>query len=265
LDAFYDRILLDIEGDEDQEYARLALQWLAIAARPLKLEELVEAVIIRPQNEPYVDDEDRFMEYKDILEVLPSGLVSIVIVPRGSDDEIDEDSGTDDSSGEEGNDDECAEEVATHQYDDDHGGSGPSGGSREEEAEAQYGGNVQEAEEIGTKIMAQFAHFSVKEYLVSVRIVDGPALKYHISEISAHRVYWRILLCVLNLLGQPKAGDNETNLYRFSTAPLCGQLLAVSYAYITIAGDGSSSAKLGSGLLVERVVCLACLGSSWFR
>jgi hypothetical protein len=87
LDDFYNRILLDIRK-EDQEFAYRALQWISFAARPLSLKELAEAVIISPEREPCLDDEDRFMDSKDLLDILPSGLVSSVDVPLDFYDEI---------------------------------------------------------------------------------------------------------------------------------------------------------------------------------
>jgi len=81
LDTFYDRILFDIQDEDDQEIAVRALRWLGGAARPISLEELAEAVIIRPDAVPYVCDEDRFLDYKELLEILPSGLVAAIPAP----------------------------------------------------------------------------------------------------------------------------------------------------------------------------------------
>jgi hypothetical protein len=78
LDTFYDRILLDIQEEDDQEIAIRALKWLAAAARPISLEELAEAAIIQPETYPYVCDGGRFLDHKDLLEVLPSGLVTTI-------------------------------------------------------------------------------------------------------------------------------------------------------------------------------------------
>jgi len=77
LDAFYDRIILEIP-EEDQHYANRALQWIAFAARPLSLKELAEAVIISPENEPCLRDEDRIMDSEGLLDIIPSGLIRAV-------------------------------------------------------------------------------------------------------------------------------------------------------------------------------------------
>ncbi|TVY18948.1 hypothetical protein LARI1_G002429 [Lachnellula arida] len=102
LDAFYDRIILEIT-DEDQEYANRALQWIAFAARPLSLKELAEAVIISPEHEPCLRDEDRLMDSKDLLDIIPSGLIRTVRVELGRDDTIED---TFDSSSEQEDTDE---------------------------------------------------------------------------------------------------------------------------------------------------------------
>jgi hypothetical protein len=99
LDDFYNRILLNIRK-QDQKPAIRALQWLAFAARPLSLKELGEAIIISHEREPCLDDEDRFMDSKDLLDILSSGLVSAVRVPLGFHDEIHCDFSEDDKGGE---------------------------------------------------------------------------------------------------------------------------------------------------------------------
>ena len=237
LDGFYDRILLSIE-EADQEHARLALQWLAFAARPISLEELAEAVIIRREDEPYVNDEDRFLDYKDILEILPSGLVSIVISNEGhleyesdsvrehdsdsdreydsdSDSEYDSDSDIDNanSEGEEEHKDVYeqrsqqsndsvkvrfgSDSDREHDLDSDIGYANSEGEEENKDVDEQRsqqsndsfkdGPEVKDegkAKNIKSKLMVQFAHFSVKEYLTS----DRSGLKYHIDEISANKV-----------------------------------------------------------------------------
>ena len=175
LDEFYNRILLDIE-EPDQEHARLALRWLAFAARPISLKELAEAVIIRCNDEPYVNDEDRFLDYKDILEILPSGLVSKVAVLRGSSEDyfeydLDSDSEYANSEAEEENKDVDEHEQRHQQRND----------SFKDKPEVQ---NEGKAKDIKSRLLVQFAHFSVKEYLIS----DRSGLKYHIDEISANKV-----------------------------------------------------------------------------
>ena len=78
LDEFYDRILLQIE-EEDREQAHIALQWIAFAVRPITLGELAEAIIVNPHTEPALDEDDRVLHCKTLLDFLPAGLVSTVV------------------------------------------------------------------------------------------------------------------------------------------------------------------------------------------
>jgi ankyrin repeat domain-containing protein 50 len=176
LDAFYDRILMEIEDDYEQAY--LALQWLAFTPRPISLKELAEAVVIRPDEEPYLNEEDRFLDYKSLLEILPSGLVSAVHGARGTDDYILEVSDSEDADilGErEGEDLISVKEIIREDKNGDNWWSATGCRTKHEIAAMK------------TKIMVQFAHYSVKEYLESKRIGMGFATKYQINELSAHR------------------------------------------------------------------------------
>jgi hypothetical protein len=81
LDSTYERILASIDPSLADE-ATAALKWLAYASRPLFLEELAEACIIRPDNaEPF--EEDQRLNGLDILELLP-GLTRIDPAPDPS-------------------------------------------------------------------------------------------------------------------------------------------------------------------------------------
>lgn len=81
LDSTYERILTNIDPSLTNE-AMSVLQWLACASRPLFLEELAEARIIRPgDSDPF--DEDQRISPLDILEVLP-GLTKVDPAPDPS-------------------------------------------------------------------------------------------------------------------------------------------------------------------------------------
>lgn len=75
LNEFYNHMLLAIEA-EDQEYAHRALQWIAFSVRPISLEELSEAIVVQPESNPYLNNEDRFMDPQDVLNILPSGFIT---------------------------------------------------------------------------------------------------------------------------------------------------------------------------------------------
>ena len=74
LDETYARILLRIYGSYRQ-FAFTALQWLVFSERPLRIEELAEAVVIDTESETLFDPEDRFPDPYDILTIL-SGLIT---------------------------------------------------------------------------------------------------------------------------------------------------------------------------------------------
>ena len=74
LDETYDRILSNI-AESDIQDARSILQWLAFSARPLTVQEVAEAAIVRPGDNP-VDPGDRLYDALDVLRICP-GLISM--------------------------------------------------------------------------------------------------------------------------------------------------------------------------------------------
>jgi hypothetical protein len=77
LDAFYERILQDIDK-RDQQQAFTALQWLSFAVRDISVDELAEVIIVRLEQVPYLDVNEHFADSKDVLKILPAGLTSKV-------------------------------------------------------------------------------------------------------------------------------------------------------------------------------------------
>lgn len=124
LDATYDRILASIDSSLAYE-ASSALQWLACASRPLFLEELAEACIIRPKGSTPLEEDQR-LNPMDVLEVLP-GLTKVE----------------------------------------------PS--------------HISSMDFRPQKYIISLAHFSVKEYLFSQRILTGSARSYKISSDLAQQ------------------------------------------------------------------------------
>jgi hypothetical protein len=253
LDAFYDRILLEIDNGEDPKLAYLALQWLAFAARPVSLKELAEAVMVRPESEPYLTDKGRFLDYKDLLQILPSGLVSAINVPRGSDDDIFVYSDTDDRDNEgeidhkdsstyskgddvdyhdesvrgspifhtDGDGDENLEYSTTssEKHDDKFYFEGSHSfnnariirmediyrvAANETQDDQQDEVQSHEAGDVLSKVMVQFAHFSVEEYLTSVRISKSPASSYHMDEVPAQKYLAQVCFAYLIYVGGRK-------------------------------------------------------------
>ncbi|KAF4634189.1 hypothetical protein G7Y89_g3916 [Cudoniella acicularis] len=192
----------DIEHEDDQKHARRALQWLAFAAQPISLKELEEAVIVQVDDEPYLNEEEQFMDFKDILEILPAGLVKTIStfyaqfkpeadseVGRVDSDVVDE---TKTTEGEQNSSDMNEDGDDVKQVDDVENSSHTDKKPKEETGTE----NRKES-----KLMVQFAHFSVKEYLVSARVASGPRSKYYIdsraSELEIIQVCFAYLLELL--------------------------------------------------------------------
>lgn len=117
LEETYSRILINIPEDY-REDACTALRWLTFSERPLKLDELLEALLVVPSRDPPYNPEDRLSDPHGNLEILP-GLVSI---------------------------------------------------SKGEDSESE-----------GIRL----AHFSVKEYLLSNKVRNGPTADFGTSLITA--------------------------------------------------------------------------------
>lgn len=144
LDETYERMLSNI----DEIYIDDALnflQWLAFAQRPLTLAELAEAVAVKLSDDGNDEVETVCEEYlEDPLNIL-GGLVSVI--PRNDDwDDVSEVSSTVSE----------ADTIATAQS------------SRDSLTETS---NLRE-------ITVRLAHFSVKEYLVSKRVIDSKARRF---------------------------------------------------------------------------------------
>jgi hypothetical protein len=185
LDEFYDRILLQIE-EEDREQAHVALQWIAFAARSIRLEELAEAIIVNPHTEPALDEEHRVLDCKTLLDFLPAGLVSTVVTYSLG-------SSWDSSLG--------SSSISDTQHfseDNEEEGSHPSRSDRSESLE-----------DDSSKTIIQFAHFSVKEYLVSTRILDGSAPSFQVQEMATHSLIAKTCFAYMLWLGsrEPKITD----------------------------------------------------------
>lgn len=155
LDETYTRILEAI-ADDDREIAVVALQWLAFSFRPLTIEELAEATIVRPTQEPAVDINNRFRDPLDIWRILSS--LATLLRQRN---QVDEDCFSDDSLEGHGIDMEDLEEIDV----DDFEGLQPS-----------------------VDCFITLGHFSVKEYLVSNRL----PYSVHQFTMNPRRVHKRL-------------------------------------------------------------------------
>lgn len=146
LDSYYARILLDIYEDFAQE-AQRALQWISFSPHPLKAAELAEAMIIHPEYDGCLDEDDR-TDPASIFEILPAGLITAVRGPlwnphRGQD-----------------------------------------------------------------QLFIQLAHFSVKEYLTSDRVLNSPACKFHFGETTARITIATSCMAYLLFIGRSIANKD---------------------------------------------------------
>lgn len=162
LEAFYDRMLQEIDDLNDQYYTHRAFLWLAFAACPVILEELAEAVVILPQSsQPMSLEEARLFKCTELLRTVPAGLISAV--PASAKDE----------------------EVPwlDHYF-----------GPRED------GG--QESSTTISGMIAQFSHFSVKEYLYSKQNSAGILAQYQLTSPMANSHILAICIAYLLVVGR---------------------------------------------------------------
>lgn len=154
LDETYQRILQKIEPD-DFEDARAILKWVAFAERPLTLEEVAEAAVVR-DNHVLLEHEDKLLDLTDVLHIC-RGLLSI-----------------------------STESIII-------------------------------CKTLHSRQVVRFAHFSVKEYLISKRIVDGSAAFFAISAELAQSQIAQCCLSVLLENGQQGADQPDARaLLRYS-------------------------------------------------
>jgi ankyrin repeat protein len=173
---------------ENSIFVYRALQWIAFAGRPLMLHELAEAVIFDPDQSFSIDD--RFMDCNSLLEMIPAGLVSTTPgkFTRYRD-----------------------EILISREQDTDEGNSD---------------GEVLGFDKYNT-CKIRLAHFSVKEYLVSDRIIKGPANLYSIDENLVHKTIVKCCFRYFMHIGDSRPQPHARLLYQF---PLLHHA-SISWAY----------------------------------
>jgi len=162
LDSLYGRMLLEIDPAH-QKHAIAGLQWLSSSARPLYLDELTEAISMTPNEPPIFSPQKRLWDISEILRILPAGLVTVT-----------RDASADTQS--------ISQSISDN-----------------EATKLLWARGINDQHSILRRpAQIQFAHFSVKEYLVSTRLSQGRASKYFVNEILAHRVLSEICLLYLS-------------------------------------------------------------------
>ena len=159
----YDRILFNIPQD-CREMARSAFQWLAFSRRPMTLGEVAEAIIVNRHQQSF-DTENRLFDVHNLLDIC-SSLVSL--------------------GGQ-----LCSDET----FDVD-GKHFMNYSDRKEcfNLESQLG----QKEAIDDRKEIRFAHYSVKEYIVSDTIKEGPARAFAVVDASAQEYMAEV--CIKYLL-----------------------------------------------------------------
>jgi hypothetical protein len=152
LDDTYTRVLLDIEAMY-HDHALTLLRWLAYARSPPTLSELVEAAVTDPIQESSIDAANRG-DLEDTLNIL-SGLVTI---EESKDTDVEGHSETKSST----------PDTSTI----DHAQTGVASYSRD----------------LAPDTRVRLAHFSVKEYLESNRVLKSGADQFYLESATGHRV-----------------------------------------------------------------------------
>jgi len=182
LDETYDRILGSIE-EQYREAAHTALQWLAFSVRPLRLEEIVEVVaVVLGGSTGFLDE--RPSNPQDVLGICSS----LVTISSNSNDEL-SDTSNDESS---------------HTPNDelpDTSNDGLSDASNDGLSDA----SNDDLSDTSNKQTSQIylAHYSVKEYLTSDRILAGSASAFACFETSANRNITELCLTYLSSFERP--------------------------------------------------------------
>jgi hypothetical protein len=151
LDDTYTRILLDIE-EMYHDHALTLLRWLAYARSPPTLGELVDAAVTDPIHESSIDAENRG-GLEDAFNIL-SGLVTI---EESEDADMEDHSETESSTPDALTIDHGQADVAFH------------------------------SRTLTSDTRVRLAHFSVKEYLESKRILQSGAAQFYLESAAGHR------------------------------------------------------------------------------
>ena len=185
LDATYERILTGIE-ELLREEALILLRWLAYAQSPPSLGELAEATIIDPKDAGGVDIDNRG-DIEDTLDIL-SGLITLESAERNND-----------------NSDSIEDE---------------NGNSELDESEPEYGvaRTASQAGQFGRDTKVRLAHFSVKEYLESKRILQGNAKNFYLEIASEHE--YLAQSCLMYLVHYSGSNEKRSTIDDLEAFPL---------------------------------------------
>ncbi|KAK6534122.1 hypothetical protein TWF281_005460 [Arthrobotrys megalospora] len=164
LDQTYDRILQAVP-DMHKTFVESALRWLAFSERPLLLNELGEAAVIDPSFGSFNADESRFLDPGKILELCGSLIV-----------------------------------IGSKKYDNKLFGSDDWLHLKLRNEASRSMVPVEKIDEVYTTV--SLSHYSVKEYLTSERLQNGPLSGYFMTAGLTHRFLTECSILYLQGLGQ---------------------------------------------------------------
>ena len=205
LDETYERMLTSI-SESDRPYAFTFLRWLTYAKSPLSLNELAEASIIEPAEDPLADDVVDIANrgvWGDVLEIL-AGLVTT----EGADRE---------------------EQIS---------------GSAESDAadDSQDIELLKSDNRVGPDTIVRLAHFSVKEYLESPRLRSSDASGFALVPATDHRSLTQSCLAYLEFYSQsPKKTLTSQDLEQF---PLLEYVASFWYDHALQQESGSNAREM---------------------
>nr|POF14194.1 ankyrin repeat, bromo and btb domain-containing protein [Quercus suber] len=191
LDETYERMLTQIDH-ETRPHALKLLRWLACVKSPPSLGELVDASVVDLTREGHVEVRD-WPGLDDPLHIL-SGLVIATGMHQDSDNAYDEDDTY--PEGREGEDDQIELAISRQQVDK------------------------------NTKI--RLAHFSVKKYLESKRILEGSAGDFYFESSREHKTLSHS--CLIHLMHYSSSEEKVSTGQDFTAFPLL-QYAAESWFY----------------------------------
>jgi ankyrin repeat protein len=226
LDETYERMLSRIDTD-DQADALTLLRWLAFSYEPLTLEQLAEARVIDPTDDPDSDgivDIENKGDWQDTLDILAGLVITVadgqhdekglvITVVDGQHDEkgpIKKPSLEGISSGGSSIDRATSRGTSTGEDDVDEHSSQSTSNSDKHVVESSSMGDEDGAQEpqsaqvIHEGTIVRLAHFSVKEYLQSSRIKEKAARAYHLDTGREHWFLTRSCLTYLTYYSESR-------------------------------------------------------------
>jgi hypothetical protein len=199
LDETYQRMLQNIAA-EDQAYALTLLRWLAYSQTPLRLDEVAEISTIVPGEDPAADDIVDIHNrggLEDVLDIL-AGLVVMVEAEARTEDAATESSSLD-------------------------------GISKGDDDVNEFSKRLIKKD---TKI--RLAHFSVKEYLESMRIKGSVAQSFRLDPTREHR--WIAQSCLVYLIHYSTSKQKASSKQDLIVFPLLNYAATMWYRHALLQG-----------------------------